>query len=311
MSTDDTAAAGATGAAPRRVTAVLAAATVVVVTAVLLGVRLLTAALGGAGLVLACASAAVTLGVVWHGLERLAGRSERDERPTPYSVLATITAYTGMTQDEVPDLARLTETIGRGLGAQVCRLTVQRPGLRDRTQVWRSPDGRTDDVVEVDVPIEYHGERIGALGVDRPTFARRGSGRSDRLVDDLAAALGAVLAIGRSSIDLERQLRAARAHAERIAQGRRAAVARWTMNDGRSRGTCTTASRATWSRCGSRSPSWNSRSTSGSWSRPAVGCPACWARSTATENALAERLLREWRPWSCANRDSSARSRPT
>lgn len=198
--------------------------TVVLVAGVLVGIQLLDAAQGGVGVLLACAAAAVTFGLAWQGLERLAGGAERDERPTPYSVLAAITAHTGMTEDDVPDLARLTETIGRGLGARVCRLTVHRPGLRDRTHAWTAPWARSDERAEVEIPIEYHGERIGSLAVDRRALVHGRPGTPGALVDDLTAALGAVLAIGRYSIDLERQLRAARAQAEQIAQGRRAAV---------------------------------------------------------------------------------------
>lgn len=206
-------------------TGLVATVMVVVAAGVFLGVRVLGSRLGDAGLVLASLAAAAAFVLVWAGLERLVYRRGVSERPTPYSVLAAITAQSGVSPDDVPDLARLTETIGRGLGARVCRLTVYRPGLRDRTQLWTDPSVHGEDPREVEVPVRYRDEQVGVLAVDRRAVSGWSAGRRARLVDDLAAGLGAVLAIGRYSVDLERQLRAARAHAEQIAQARRAAVA--------------------------------------------------------------------------------------
>ncbi|MCD2196186.1 histidine kinase [Actinomycetospora endophytica] len=203
-----------------RRTMLLGGGAVVVSAAVFVVVHLLTAGLGEVGVLLAALGAAVAFGVSWYRFERTPG----GDRPTPYSVLAAITAHTGVTPDGVPDLAQLTETIGRGLGARSCRLTVHRPGLRDRAHAWTAPQ-TPDGLPEVEVPIRYHDDGIGSLAVDDRSYDRARVGRDGNLVDDLAAGLGAVLAIGRHSIDLERQLRAARAHAEQIAQGRRAAVA--------------------------------------------------------------------------------------
>ncbi|MEU6699189.1 ATP-binding protein [Pseudonocardia sp. NPDC046786] len=147
-------------------------------------------------------------------------------RPTPYSGLAGIAALSRDGGDGSPDLARATETVGRGLGASVCRLTVHRPGLRDRTYAWTA-DGAglpTDPDALVRVPVRHGDDDLGEVTVDRAAVEGLRTDRN-RLLADVADSLAVVLQASRSAIELERQLRAAVAHGERIATARRDAVA--------------------------------------------------------------------------------------
>ena len=123
-----------------------------------------------------------------------------------------------------PDLSRVAEAVARGLGSGVCRLTVRRPGLRDRTYTWtdRAPGFGSDDLVEV--PVRHGAEQVGVLAVDRQAVSGLHAQRS-QLLADIADGLGVVLEASRSGIELERQLRAALAHAEEIAVSRRRTVA--------------------------------------------------------------------------------------
>ncbi len=94
--------------------------------------------------------------------ERVVDRLLYGTRPTPYSVLAEIAALSRGTSTDAPDLAQVAEAVGRGLGATACRLTVLRPGLRDRVYDWAAPG---------------MGGRAGRRG---PGAARRRAGRHDR-----------------------------------------------------------------------------------------------------------------------------------
>ena len=152
--------------------------------------------------------------------ERLVDRLLYGTRPTPYSVLAGIGALSRATASDSPDLARVAEGVGRGLGATTCRLRVRRPGLRDRVYTWASAEA--DPVVEVDV--WHRAERIGSIAVDRSAVAGLG-GQRQHLLEDIADSLGAVFQASRAGIELERQLRAALAYAGGIAVSRRAVVA--------------------------------------------------------------------------------------
>ena len=158
---------------------------------------------------------------VW--VERVVDRLLYGTRPTPYSVLAGIAALSrgnGRTDD--PDLARVAEAVGRGLGATACRLTVLRPGLRDRVYSWAEPGVGAEPVVEV--PVRHGSERIGTIAVDQGAVAGL-HGQRQHLLEDVADSLGAVFQASRSGIELERQLRAALAYAGGIAVSRRAVVA--------------------------------------------------------------------------------------
>ncbi|WP_214369542.1 ATP-binding protein [Pseudonocardia sp. H11422] len=162
--------------------------------------------------------------------ERVVDRLLYGTRPTPYSVLAGIAELSHSTATDEPDLARVAEAVGRGLGAGTCRLTVFRPGLRDRAYTWvrpghgtdHDPDHVSDDLVEV--PVRQGEEQVGAIAVDRGAVAGLHAQR-DHLLEDVADSLGVVLQASRFGIELERQLRAALAHAGNIAASRRQAVA--------------------------------------------------------------------------------------
>ncbi len=171
--------------------------------------------------VIATALAALAIRPVYVYAERLADRLLFGTRPTPYSVLAGVAALSRGTATDAPDLARVAEAVGRGLGARTCRLTVRRPGLRDRSYTWSETGDDPDELVEV--VVRHGSEAIGALAVDYDAVAGVQSQRQ-HLLEDLADSLGVVLQASRLGIDLERQLRAALAHAEEIAVSRRAVV---------------------------------------------------------------------------------------
>ncbi|HEY1968897.1 MAG TPA: ATP-binding protein, partial [Pseudonocardia sp.] len=114
----------------------------------------------------------------------------------------------------------------RGLGARFCRLTVLRPGLRERDYLWT--DGPASEQLDPDdlvaLPISQGNEQIGSIAVDRGAVAGLRSERRT-LLQDVADSLGAIVAASRTGIELERQLRAVVANAEEIAVSRRQAVA--------------------------------------------------------------------------------------
>jgi signal transduction histidine kinase len=173
--------------------------------------------------VLATALAALALRPAYVRAERWTDQLLFGTRPTPYSVLAGITALSRVTTTDAPDLARVAEAVGRGLGAATCRLTVTRPGLRDRSYTWSEGNGPEPDEL-VEVVVRHGTEAIGKLAVDYAAVAGLQQQRQ-HLLEDVADSLGAVLQASRYGIELERQLRAALAHANEIAASRRAVVA--------------------------------------------------------------------------------------
>jgi signal transduction histidine kinase len=194
-------------------------------------VALVTALIGGLFVVLhtvvsapvAAVPAAVLLQPVRARVERRLNRLLYGRRPTPYSVLAGIGAMTRTSPLDATDLARVAEAVGRDLGAHVCRLSVVRPGLPERTYAWTRPGAGEDDVL-VTLPIIGNGERLGSITVDRSATTGPDTYHS-RLVADVADSLGTVLEAYRLRVELERQLRAARAHADAIARSRQRLVA--------------------------------------------------------------------------------------
>ncbi|MHA6630527.1 ATP-binding protein [Pseudonocardia sichuanensis] len=173
--------------------------------------------------VVATAMAAPALLPVYVRAERLADRLLFGSRPTPYRVLAGITALSRVTATDAPDLTQVAEAVGRGLGAGTCRLTVTRPGLRDRSHTW-TEGGEHGPGELVEVVVRHGGEAVGTLAVDHGAVAGLHHQRR-HLLEDVADSLGVVLQASRSGIELERQLRAALAHAGEIAASRRAVVA--------------------------------------------------------------------------------------
>jgi signal transduction histidine kinase len=155
--------------------------------------------------------------------ERVADRLLYGTRPAPYGVLAELAALPRSTTRGVPEPAGIAEVVGRGLGATTCRLTVHRPGLRDRSYQWVRP-GEEETETLLEVPSLHAGQEVGMVAIDRAAVAGAGGQRQD-LLEAIANSLGVVLEAARVSIDLERQLRAALAHAAEIADARRRAVA--------------------------------------------------------------------------------------
>ncbi|GAA3108563.1 hypothetical protein GCM10010464_84310 [Pseudonocardia yunnanensis] len=160
---------------------------------------------------------------VYVRVERVVDRMLFGARPTPYSVLAGIAALSRAGATDAPDLERVAEAVGRGVGAITCRLTVVRPGLNDRAYTWVAPGAQASDEL-AEVAVRHGTEPIGTIAVDHTTVAGL-QGPRRHLLQDIADSLGAVFQASRSGIELERQLRAALAHAAEIAASRRAVVA--------------------------------------------------------------------------------------
>ncbi|MGK5112755.1 sensor histidine kinase [Geodermatophilus sp. CPCC 205506] len=204
----------------------------------LLSWALVTVAIGGAYLLVelvagrvagpagtaatATAVAAVIALPAYEGARRVTGSRTDDDRPAGYQVLAQLAALPRPTRD-VPDLARVVEAVGLGLGADVCSLTVRRPGLRDRVHTWTRP-GVEPGETRWEVLVRHGTEDVGTLAVDRVTVAGTNAERR-QLLEAVASSLGVALQATRAGIELERQLRAALAHATDIAAARRRAVA--------------------------------------------------------------------------------------
>jgi signal transduction histidine kinase len=174
-------------------------------------------------IVAAALPAALLLQPAYVRTERWVDNLLYGRRPTPYSALAGITSVSRATGAQAPNLSRVAEVVGRGLGARMCRLTVHRPDLPDRTYAWSDATVDEADAL-LTVPIVRGEEELGSITVDRDTAAGLYVHRH-RLIEDIADSLGAVLEAHRLGIELERQLRAVRAHAADIAASRRRLVA--------------------------------------------------------------------------------------
>lgn len=174
--------------------------------------------------VLATALEALSFLPVHVRAERLVDRLLYGTRPTPYNVLAGVTELSHSSPRDGPNLVRVAEAVARGLGASMCRLTVIRPGLHDRSYSWAEAgtDAGIDDLIEV--PVHHGEERIGSIAVDRGAVIGLYAQRR-RLLMDIADSLGVVLQANRAGVELERQLRAVLARAEDIAVSRRRAIA--------------------------------------------------------------------------------------
>ncbi|RFU22482.1 sensor histidine kinase [Geodermatophilus marinus] len=207
--------------------------------AALLPIAVVTAVVGGAYLAVAAAAGALTGPAVaaaaatavaaalalpaYLGARRLADLPAPREPPAGYRVLAQLAAQPPPSPGGVPDLGAVVAAVGRGLGAGLCMLTVRRPGLRDRVVTWTRDDAEVAPARE-EVPVRHGGVDVGLLTVDRVSVPGTEAERR-RLLEAVASSLGVVLQATRSGIELERQLRAALAHATDIAAARRRAVA--------------------------------------------------------------------------------------
>ncbi|MFD1523624.1 sensor histidine kinase [Pseudonocardia yunnanensis] len=201
-------------------------AVVEAIAGVIAGVMVSAGILGGVVVVavLATTLEALSFLPVHVRAERLVDRLLYGTRPTPYNVLAGITELSRSTPRNGPDLARVAEAVARGLGATMCRLTVIRPGMRDRTYWWAEAGTGPgiDDLIEE--PVHHGEERIGSIAVDRGAVVGLYAQRR-RLLTDIADSLGVVMQANRAGIELDRQLRAVLARAEDIAVSRRRTIA--------------------------------------------------------------------------------------
>jgi signal transduction histidine kinase len=166
----------------------------------------------------AAVPAALLLHPVFVRVERWLNRLLHGRRPTPYSVLAGIRTVSWAGPGDATDLARVAEAVGRGLGARLCRLTVHRPELPDRAYAWTRPGAGDEDAL-VTLPITRGDEELGSISVDRAAATGPDVHRP-QLLADVADSLGAVFEANRLGVELERQLRAVRAHAADIARSR-------------------------------------------------------------------------------------------
>jgi signal transduction histidine kinase len=155
---------------------------------------------------------------------RLVNRLVGSGPPTAYHVLADLTALSGAMSTDASNLSGVAAAIAARMGARSCRLTVVHPGLRNRSYAWPASFGpAADDVV---VPIRHGGDQIGTMAVSWAAGASRYTHTQRRArLEEIANSLAAIVAVSRLGIELERQLRAAQAHAEEIAVARRQAVA--------------------------------------------------------------------------------------
>jgi signal transduction histidine kinase len=169
--------------------------------------------------------AALVVAALWAPVqartERLAERLLYGTRATPAGVLAEVSELTRRTAADPTGLDLVPEAVGRALGARAVRLTTHREGMSDRTSRWRTPGSGVGEP-DASFPVRHEGQEVGALAVDAEALA--GGDERRRLVADVADGLGGVLAAHRLEIELERQLRAAVAHAEQIAASRRRLV---------------------------------------------------------------------------------------
>lgn len=168
--------------------------------------------------VLATAVVALLFLPAYTFIKQLVDRVVDGSGPTAYHILADLTTLSRATSADASDLTGVAEAIARRLKARSCRLTVVHPGLRDRIYTWPAGAIAADD--DVVLPIRQGDEQIGTIAVDQGVQTRR-----RQLLKCIANSLGAIVAVSRLGIELERQLRAARAHAEEIAVSRRQAVA--------------------------------------------------------------------------------------
>jgi len=170
--------------------------------------------------------AAAAAGVVFlpaHVLaESLMDRLLYGARPTPYRALAHVAHVAQASARSGPDLDDVAKAVGHALDARDCRITVVRHSLPDRTYQWCADAEIARPLVSV--PIRHGDEQIGTLAVERAAVAGLHVERR-HLLDNIADGLGGIVAAHRTAIELERQLRAALAHATEIARSRRRAVA--------------------------------------------------------------------------------------
>ncbi|MGY1679175.1 sensor histidine kinase [Geodermatophilus sp. SYSU D01176] len=203
--------------------------TTALVTVVVGGVHLIVdAVVGGFGGTTAAAAAAPVVAAAtalpaYRWARRLTARRDGGGPPTGARVLAELAALPRPAARGVPDLADVVAAVGQGLGARVCTLTVRRPGLRDRVATW-SPDGLDPAGARWAVAVRHGGQDVGTLAVDRVTVPGTQAQRR-QVLEDVASSLAVVLQADRAGVELERQLRAALAHATEIAVARRRAVA--------------------------------------------------------------------------------------
>ena len=179
----------------------------VVVAAVALGAFAVLGLVSGAIFARDQAALVVAAGIagllVWPAVKlarRIADRVVYGGRATPYEVLTGFTGRIGATYASSDVLERMARVLADGTGASSASVKL-RVGTELRTVATHGDAGGD----ETTVPVEFHGEQIGALSVSMPPNDPMDPAK-ERLLRDLAAQAGPVL----QNVRLVEELRASR-----------------------------------------------------------------------------------------------------
>ena len=167
--------------------------------------------------IVATAIVAVAFQPVRERVQRFANRLVYGERATPYEVLARFServAGTYATEDVLPRTARV---IAEGTGAERAEVWLRIgdelvlgaawPTEGDGRRAVSLPPGASLELAGADrtVPVRYHDELLGAIGVAKPA-GESVSPAEDKLLLDLSSQAGVVLSNVRLTADLEARL---------------------------------------------------------------------------------------------------------
>jgi len=134
-------------------------------------------------------------------LSRLADRLAYGHRPSPYHVLARLSALSQATGSGVATLPSLARIVGDGLGARSCEVRLVRPDGRLEIRSWGTQ--RSENAL-ISVPVVHRGVTVGEIRVEPPAGGFAPVQR--RLLAHLADGAGLVLRNARLAFELERRL---------------------------------------------------------------------------------------------------------
>jgi len=134
-------------------------------------------------------------------LSRLADRLAYGHRPSPYHVLARLSALSQATGSGVATLPSLARIVGDGLGARSCEVRLVRPDGRLEIRSWGTQ--RSEGAL-ISVPVVHRGVTVGEIRVEPPAGGFAPVQR--RLLAHLADGAGLVLRNARLAFELERRL---------------------------------------------------------------------------------------------------------
>lgn len=122
--------------------------------------------------------------------KRLADRLVYGARATPYLALAEFSRRLQEAPGADELLARVTEAVGRAVGARQVAITADVPGRGRVRAAW--PDGGVSQEADLTLPVVEDGEELGQLSIGMPPGVALRAGER-RLVDDFAHQLGPAL----------------------------------------------------------------------------------------------------------------------